>query len=100
MPDSADDRQWRRNPELAVVERPGRVVVLDLSRHSASPWVLEGSAEAVWRALAQPCSTAKVVDHVALDFGIPATEVEADVTSFLEQLQAAGLVQTGFRPPP
>jgi hypothetical protein len=61
---------------------------------------MQGSAEAVWRALSRPRSTQQVVTYVADDFGIPATEVEADVVSFLLQLQARGLVRTGFRRSP
>ena len=84
---------WHRQPDVAVVESPGRVVVLDLTPpQPARPFVMEGSAHAIWQALDHEPTTAQVVDRVAADFGIPAAEVEPDVVIFLAELESRGLV--------
>ena len=86
---------WRRSPDVAVVDHGERVVVLDLhDPQTASPLVMEGSAAAIWRAWAEPRTTDLVVAAVALDFGLPATEVAADVRSFLTTLRDRGLAAT------
>jgi hypothetical protein len=91
------DTVWRRNPDVAVVESPGRVVVLDLTTpRTARPFAMEGSAAAIWQALAEPSTTGQVVERVAADFGAPAAEVEPDVLTFLAELESRGLLsQTG-----
>lgn len=67
-------------------------MVLDLTTpETARPFVMEGSAYAIWRALDEPASTDQVVERVAADFGIPAAEVEPDVLAFLAELESRGL---------
>ena len=84
---------WRRSPDVAVVDDVTRVVVLGLADPAtARPLVMEGPAAAIWHALDQPGTTAQVVQRVAADFGLPATEVESDVTAFLIELRRSGLV--------
>jgi hypothetical protein len=86
---------WHRSPDIAVVDHGDRVVVLELSDpQTARPLVMEGSAAAIWHALAEPRTTDQVVAAVALDFGLPATEVDADVRGFLTTLRERGLVAT------
>ncbi|GAB3433732.1 hypothetical protein GCM10027517_00980 [Phycicoccus ginsengisoli] len=85
--------RWCRAPEVAVVDRGERVVLLALADPtSARPMVLEGPAAAVWHALAEPGTGAEVAVRVADSVGVPAAEVEADVSAFLEQLVTVGLV--------
>jgi hypothetical protein len=92
---------WRRNPDVAVVESLGRVVVLDLTTpQTASPFAMEGSACAIWQALAEPSTTAQVVERVAADFGAPAAEVEPDVLAFLAELLARRLASVSPRDAP
>jgi hypothetical protein len=92
------DIVWRRNPDVAVVESPGRVVVLDLTTpQTARPFAMEGSAHAIWRALAEQSTTDQVVQRVAADFGIPAAEVEPDVLTFLADLESRGLASRSPR---
>ena len=87
---------WRRSPDVAVVDGDTRVVLLGLADPAtATPLVLEGPAASVWHALAAPGTTAEVVQRVAADFGLPATEVEADVSAFIEDLRRKMLVVTG-----
>jgi len=84
---------WRRHPDVALVESPGRVVVLDLTTpQTARPFVMEGSAHAIWQALDDQPTTDQVVQRVAADFGAPAAEVAPDVLTFLAELESRGLV--------
>jgi hypothetical protein len=87
---------WRRSPDVAVVDGDTRVVVLGLADPAtARPLVMEGPAAAIWHALAEPGTTAQVVERVASDFGLPATEVETDVTTFILELRRRRLVLAG-----
>lgn len=87
---------WRRSPDVAVVDGDTRVVVLGLADPAtARPLVMEGPAAAIWHALAEPGTTAQVVQRVASDFGLPATEVETDVTTFIVELRRRRLVLPG-----
>jgi hypothetical protein len=88
---------WVRATEVAVVDHGPRVVVLDLSDpRTARPLVMEGPAAAIWHALSEPRTTEQVVAAVASDFGLPATEVEADVRGFLTTLRERGLAATSL----
>jgi Coenzyme PQQ synthesis protein D (PqqD) len=83
---------WTRSTDVAVVDDGDRVVVLDLrALHAAHPLVMEGPAAAIWHALSQRRTAEQVTAAVAVDFGLPATEVEADVVTFLATLQERGL---------
>ena len=87
---------WRRSPDVAVVDRGARVVVLSLADPAtARPLVLEGPAAAIWHALDEPGTTAQVAERVAADFGLPAAEVGTDVATFIGELRRSGLVLTG-----
>ncbi|NYG07549.1 hypothetical protein BJ986_002036 [Phycicoccus badiiscoriae] len=87
------DTVWRLEPDLAVVESPGRVVVLDLTTpRTARPFVMEGSAHAIWQALDGRPTTDQLVARVAAAFGLPAADVEPDVLGFLAELESRGLV--------
>jgi hypothetical protein len=97
--DRPDEVRWARAADLAVVDSGDRVAVLDLSEvEAAVPLVMEGPAAAVWRALDRPRTTTEVCVRVAADFGLPATEVRADVDSFLSLLGAKGLVRIEHLP--
>ena len=75
-----------------MVDHGARVVVLDLSAlQTARPLVMEGPAAAIWHALSEPRTAEQVTAAVAADFGLPATEVEADVVAFLDTLRERGL---------
>jgi hypothetical protein len=92
------DIVWTRSPEVAVVESPGRVVVLALAHPTtARPLVMEGPAAAIWHALAEPATVAQVAELVAADFGVPATEVDGDVATFVADLESRGLLSQSVR---
>ena len=92
---------WTRSTDVAFVDSPGRVVVLDLSEPAtAQPFVMEGPAEAIWRALDAPGTTDEVVSRVAREFGAPAAQVAGDVVDFLADLRARRLVVLSELPPP
>lgn len=79
-----------------MVDGDTRVVVLGLADPAtARPLVMEGPAAAIWHALQDPGTTAQVIERVAGDFGLPATEVEADVTAFIVELRRRRLVLAG-----
>ncbi len=79
-----------------MVDGDTRVVVLGLADPAtARPLVMEGPAAAIWHALAEPGTTAQVVQRVASDFGLLATEVETDVTTFIVELRRRRLVLPG-----
>ena len=89
------DTVWRRNPDVAAVVSPGRVVVLDLATpQTARPFVMEGPSASIWAALAEPAPATEVAGRVGADFGIPAAEVDADVRAFLDELSSRGLART------
>lgn len=97
----ADHEIWTRSADAAVVDHGARVVVLDLSTlQSATPLVMEGPAAAIWHALSQPRTAEQVSAAVAADFGLPATEVEADVIAFLAILRERGLAAARPTPEP
>lgn len=98
----AEDHEiWTRSTDAAVVDQGARVVVLDLGTlKSARPLVMEGPAAAIWHALSQPRTAEQVSAAVAVDFGLPATEVEADVIAFLALLQERGLAAARPTPEP
>jgi Coenzyme PQQ synthesis protein D (PqqD) len=91
-----DPAVWRRSPDVAVVDGDTRVVVLGLADPAtARPLVMEGPAAAIWHALEEPGTTAQVVQRVAADFGLPVTEVETDVSTFIVELRRRRLVLPG-----
>ena len=86
--------RWRRCPEVAVVDRGARVVVLPLADPSAGrPLVLEGPAAAVWHALDEPGTSREVAGRVADGVGLPTVRVEPDVAAFLLRLPAFRVVE-------
>jgi hypothetical protein len=96
-----DSQVWTRSTHLAFVDSPGRVVVLDLSEPAtAHPFVMEGTAEAIWRALDEPGTTEEVVSRVAREFGAPPAHVAGDVVDFLADLRARRLVVLADSPRP
>lgn len=78
----------------------GRIAVLDLAEVGAVPFVLEGSAAAIWTAVSErgDDGVEGVVAAVAERFGIEPGSVRADVTSFLAELVERHLIEASEHP--
>lgn len=85
---------WSVRADLAEVANPGRTAVLDLNRVPCPPpYVLEGTAETVWRALGRtPRPTAEVVAEVAAAYDVEPDAIATDVVGFLTRLVDLGLI--------
>jgi hypothetical protein len=86
---------WRRAPQAAYVESPGRAVVLDLAHLDRPPYVFEGSAAEIWGCLDEGWTQADVANHLAEAFEAPVEVVAADVGQFVDRLRELGLVVAG-----
>jgi hypothetical protein len=86
---------YRIAPDVAWHASQGRVAVLDLADASAVPFVLEGSASAIWNAVSESGGDGAdgVVSSVAVLFGLSADDVRDDVVSFLEELVERALIE-------
>ncbi len=54
--------------------------------------VLEGSAAIIWRYASLGGSAQQIAEQVGLDYGVPPSDVLADVRAFLDGLVARGLL--------
>lgn len=79
-----------------AVERPLEFDVEgDLSLYppgSDQAVLLNGTASAIWRRLAEPTSLFELVAGLATDYGQAATDIEADVAAVIDVLVSQGLV--------
>ena len=89
---SAARTVWRRRADLAVLERPGRALVVDLDEPAAGPHVLEGSAAAIWSALRAPGTVADIVGAVAAAYAVDPSRIHDECAAFLGELEERGLV--------
>lgn len=87
----------RHARDLAVVESPGRLALLDLTRLEAPPVVLEGSAVAIWAAIDGERDGAEICRHLARTYGMAPEQVRADVADCLTTLASLGLLTTRSR---
>lgn len=84
---------FRRAADLAVVERADHVVILDLRQlDEPEPIHIDGTGLAIWLAIDGQRDRAEIVAAVASAYGVPSTDVEPDVTSFLDDLERRALV--------
>lgn len=84
-----------RSSDLAVVERPAHAVILDLRRlDDPDPIHLDGAALTIWRAIDGRRDRAEIVAAVASAHGVPSSDVEPDVVSFLDELERRALVDS------
>lgn len=86
------DGPLTRKGGLAIVAGDERTVVLDLDRLGDPPLVLDGSAEAVWDALAEPRTSNEVIGEVAERYGESPETVGPSVRAFLSDLIDRGLL--------
>lgn len=59
----------------------------------ASIYSLNSVASAVWQAIQRPCRKEEIVDALEREFVVTREQIEPDVSKFLDEMQAAGLVQ-------
>ncbi len=71
----------------------GEVVILDLK--SGTYYGLDLLGARVWGLIEQPASIVTIRDAIMSDYDVDADTCERDIVSFLEQMQAAGLVDIG-----
>lgn len=83
--------RWRAHPEVAWVEGPGRVALVDLRDPVAAvPQLCPEPAAELWRAVAEG---PKGEDElVAVASGLVGDQAEGLVAAFLDGFGAAGLV--------
>jgi pyrroloquinoline quinone biosynthesis protein D len=89
----AGERAWRHRAEVAHVESPGRVALLDLDHLDRPPVILEGSAAVIWELLDGTRDDGAVTSAVADHFGVPEAEVAQPVADFLAQVRELGLIE-------
>lgn len=86
--------KWKHSDDLAVVDREGRTVILDLSdERGCVPRVLEGSARHVWSLIDGQRSTAALIDELAQSYNVQTGSMLSEVESFLGHLAAEGLIR-------
>ncbi|NQX35527.1 PqqD family protein [Herbiconiux sp. VKM Ac-2851] len=86
------DVAWHRSDDDAAE----RIAVLDLAEIGAVPFVLEGSAAAIWIAVDEHGSEGAdgVLTAVAERFGLEPAEVGGDVRAFLAELVERRLIES------
>lgn len=89
---TGDARQWRRSTEVAHVESPGRVAMIDLTHLERAPVILEDTAAAIWGHLESPMSEQSLIAMLAEEYDVDAAEVAPSVREFLAQLEGLGFV--------
>jgi hypothetical protein len=87
----AGDALIRRS--RANLWRAGDFGVVVLGPSADDPVTLDGTAVAVWEALAVPTSRDDLVAGLAHRFGADAARVAADVEPLLDRLDALGVVE-------
>lgn len=91
------EHAYRRPADVAVVDgeaAEGGPVAVYLAHVPNGPLlVLEGSAAAIWREAVSSAADADVADRVAAVVGVATAEIREEVTAFLAELVARGLLE-------
>lgn len=88
----SDDAVWSHAPDLAVVDSPERVVLLNLRRPAEPARILLGTAAEIWRTIDGERAQREVVERMASSYGVGPAEVLSDVVSFCVDLEHDGLL--------
>ena len=83
---------WRRAPGTAYVDTIDRAVILDLDHLDRMPYVFVGSAAQIWACVDGDRTEAEIVADLAEAFEVTEDVVARDVSGFLGELRALGLV--------
>ena len=89
---------YRRPADVAVVDgepaSDGGPATLYLAHLPNGPLlILEGSAASIWRAAVSSAGDSDLVERVADQTGVAPEEIRADVSDFVEDLVAQGLLE-------
>ena len=60
----------------------------------ASIYSFNGTACVIWKLLESPKTVAELAQALAQEYDVEAAQAERDVTSFVEEMKAVGLVET------
>jgi hypothetical protein len=85
-----EEMNFHRNPVMSSSDQGAELVIYD--RDSGSYHALNASASAIWRVLEFHNSPQQIVEAVAKDMAVGTDEIRADVSDFLLQAHAAGLI--------
>jgi hypothetical protein len=92
---------WQISERVAyVVSAPDRVVALNLDRPAEPPLAFLGTGAAIWQALVDPVDglarpvvdEQRLIDDLAAAYAAPREAITADVTAFLAQQAATGML--------
>ena len=86
----ASPKRWQQSPDVLCRESLDAIHLLPAG--SDEPFTLAGSGRAVWRALAQPSTTAELVERLSSAHGADASQVRSDVEPILLELAARGAI--------
>ncbi|MBG6083948.1 PqqD family protein [Zhihengliuella flava] len=85
--------RWRRAEHVAEVSTAAnRVAVLPLDADVHVPYLLTGTAAAIWSETQRAATAEQIVTALAPQYEVPADEIREHVGSFLRQLEACHLV--------
>ena len=92
-PEEPADCIWRRSADVAFVDSPGRVAMLDLRELAKAPVILEETAAAIWSAVDGMRDEEAIVGEVAQQYRVEPTEVAEQVARLLTQLASMNLIE-------
>lgn len=81
---------WRPNESVVFSPLDGSVALLDTERNVY--YTLDGIAPYLWEQLSEGCSFSELCRIVELEFEAGADVVRADVSEWLQEMAAAGLI--------
>jgi hypothetical protein len=85
---------WSRSADAAIVDDGDAVFVLNLARLRTDgiPRAIQGSARAIWQRLDGHASLGDIGAALAAEFAVPPAALQHDLTGFIDDLAAAGLL--------
>ena len=90
--DGVDGVVRLRSGAVSWREADGEVIVLDLT--TSDYLGVNASGRALWTRLAEGATAAQLSRALQEEFGVPAERADADVSAFLADLGARGLLET------
>jgi len=88
---SAQDAVIATNPQAVFCQVAGEAVILDVA--SGRYFALDAVGTAIWQSLSTPRTLTAVCDAIQAEYDVSRDRCEADVSAFLEQLAAQGLIK-------